>query len=165
MTAYRMTGWEQPPEAVAVAVPRPGPGELLVKVAGNGLCHSDIAMPKIPASIGRSLGWEMPFTLGHEIGGWVEELGSGVVDHAVGDPVALVSPHSCGRCSYCVRGRDSACVHGGTGRGYGRDGGLAPYVLVQAARGVIPLGGLDPVVAGPLTDAGATSYHAVKRVL
>jgi propanol-preferring alcohol dehydrogenase len=78
--------------------------------------------------------------------------------------VALISPHSCGQCAFCVRGQDSACPNGLAGRGYGRDGGLAEYVVAEA-RDVIALRGLDPVVAGPLTDAGATSYHAVKRVV
>jgi propanol-preferring alcohol dehydrogenase len=63
-----------------------------------------------------------------------------------------------------VRGQDSACPDGLAGRGYGRDGGLAAYVLAEA-RDVIVLDALDPVAAGPLTDAGATSYHGVKRVL
>ena len=165
MIAYRLVEWERPPEPVEVEVPRPAAGELIVRVAGNGLCHSDIAMGQIPAAVGAALGWQMPFTLGHEIGGWVDDLGAGVTGLAAGDAVALVSPSSCGACSWCIRGQDSACPHGGAGRGYGRDGGLAPYVRVDSARAVIKLGALDPMVAGPLTDAGATSYHAVKRVL
>ena len=76
-----------------------------------------------------------------------------------------MSPSSCGACAWCIRGQDSACPHGAVGRGYGRDGGLAPYVLVDSTRSVIKLGTLDPTAAGPLTDAGATSYHAVQRVL
>lgn len=52
------------------------------------------------------------------------------------------------------------------GRGYGRDGGLADHVLVDDAdRVVFPLGPLDPSIAGPLTDAGATSHHGVLRML
>jgi propanol-preferring alcohol dehydrogenase len=165
MMAYRLVEWERPPEPVEVEVPRPGPGELLVRVAGNGLCHSDITMAQIPAAIGAGLGWQMPFTLGHEIGGWVDDLGAGVTGFDADEPVALVSPSSCGACSWCIRGQDSACPHGVVGRGFGRDGGLAPYVLVGSTRAVMRLGALDPMVAGPLTDAGATSYHAVRRVL
>jgi alcohol dehydrogenase, propanol-preferring len=165
MMAYRLVEWERAPEPVEVEVPRPGAGELLVRVAGNGLCHSDLTMGQIPAAIGDSLGWQMPFTLGHEIGGWIDELGPGVTGFETGEPVALVSPSSCGACSWCVRGQDSACPHGAVGRGYGRDGGLAAYVRVGSTRAVIKLGALDPMVAGPLTDAGATSYHAVRRVL
>jgi propanol-preferring alcohol dehydrogenase len=165
MLAYRMLDWQEPPRAVEVDKPEPAGGEVLVRVAGNGLCHSDVGMAHIPAEIGEHLGWHMPFTLGHEIGGWVDGLGAGVEGMSVGDPVALVSPYSCGTCAFCIRAHDSACIHGTAGRGYGRDGGLAQFVVARAPRDVIKLKRYDPVAAGPLTDAGATSYHAVKRVL
>ncbi len=160
-----MIGWEQPPVIVEVDTPTPGTGQVLVKVAGNGLCHSDVTMAHVPESVGVALGWNMPFTLGHEVGGWIEALGPGVSSWSEGDRVALMSPSSCGRCHFCLKGLDSACPGGVTGRGYGRDGGLAEFVLAQADRDVIALHSLDPLLAGPLTDAGATSYHAVKRVL
>ncbi|MDI6097372.1 alcohol dehydrogenase catalytic domain-containing protein [Actinoplanes sp. NEAU-A12] len=156
MLAYRMTTWGAPPETVAVPEPSPGPGEVLVRVAGCGLCRSDLTMRHIPAATGEALGWNMPFTLGHETAGWIADTG---------EPVALVSPASCGACRYCVRGQDSGCPRGLTGRGYGRDGGLAPFVLVSDRRALLPLGDLDPRHAGPLTDAGATAYHAVRRAL
>jgi len=165
MPAYRIVEWGKPPQLVETAIPQPGPGQVLVKVAGNGLCHSDATMRQIPAEMGEAIGWRVPFTLGHEIAGWVERVGDGVTALNPGDPVALVSPESDGTCAFCLRGQDSACPNGLAGRGYGRDGGLAPFVLVRSTRHVIPLRSLDPIVAGPLTDAGATSYHAVKRVL
>ncbi|WP_235497486.1 alcohol dehydrogenase catalytic domain-containing protein [Frankia sp. R43] len=167
MPAYRLTDWLQQPAIVDITVPRPGPGEVLVRVAGNGLCHSDLTMHQISAEIGAALGWRVPFTLGHEIAGWIADAGdeAAAVTAAPGTPVALVSPASCGRCRYCLRGLDSACPDGLAGRGYGRDGGLAPYVIAPAGRGVVPLTTLDPVEAAPLTDAGATSYHAVRRAL
>lgn len=165
MLAYRINEWETPPEITEVEIPTPGPGELLVKVAGNGLCHSDLIMPTMPKAIGDAIGWQMPFTLGHETGGWIAAVGTGVTGLDVGVPVACMSPTSCGACEACVTGHDNCCEFGLAGRGYGRDGGLAEYVLVRNAREVIPLTSLDPVVAGVLTDAGATSYHAVKRVL
>jgi propanol-preferring alcohol dehydrogenase len=111
------------------------------------------------------LGWQMPFTLGHEVAGWVEEVGEGVKGVRRGRAVALVSPSSCGACTPCRQGRDSLCAAGRAGRGYGRDGGLAGYVLTGGPRDLVPLGDLDPVLAAPLTDAGATTYHGVRRVL
>jgi len=165
MLAYRLVAWGAAPELVEVPVPNPGPGQVLVRVAGNGLCHSDITMGELPQEIGEALNWLMPFTLGHEVGGWIAALGSGVHGPAEGDAVALRSPASCGSCWYCTRGQDSACSGGLVGRGYGRDGGLAEYVLVDSPGDVLALHGLDPVLAGPLTDAGATSYHAVRRAL
>lgn len=165
MLAYRLLDWGQAPRLVETEVPQPGHGEVRVKVAGNGLCHSDVIMPFIPREIAAPQGWRMPFTLGHEIGGHIEQLGDGVGHLAIGDPVVLISPHSCGTCWFCVRGLDSACIASGAGRGYGRDGGLAPYVIATAAREVIKLRTLDPKRAAPITDAGTTSYHAVKRAL
>lgn len=163
MPAYRLVAWGQPPELVEVPVPEVGPGQVLVEVAGCGLCHSDLAMTALPAEVGEALGWRVPFTLGHEVAGRVAAVGPGVEGLAVGTPVALASPSSCGTCAHCRAGRDSACPHGDRGRGYGRDGGLARYVRVDGTREALPLGALDPGHAGPLTDAGATSYHAVRR--
>ncbi|CAN5408589.1 NAD(P)-dependent alcohol dehydrogenase [soil metagenome] len=166
MRAYRITGWQQPPELVEVPRPDPGPGQVRVRVAGCGLCHSDIAMGQLPAPMGEAIGWSVPFTLGHETAGWVDAIGPGVAGLAVGQAVALASPSSCGRCRWCRRGSENACPNGLVGRGYGRDGGLADHVLVEDAERVLfPLGLLDPAIAGPLTDAGATSHHAVGRVL
>src|SRR5262245_30416523 len=84
MAAFRMVEWGQPAELVEVPVPQPGRGELLVKVAGNGLCHSDVAMMSMPGSIGDAIGWQIPYTLGHEVGGWIEEVGAGVEGFAPG---------------------------------------------------------------------------------
>ena len=170
MTAYRLLEWEKAPQLVTVDVPKPGPGQVLIRIAGNGLCHSDIGMGLMPASIGELIGWSMPFTLGHEIGGYVEEVAEGAVDTygkpvVVGQAVALVSPSSCGICKFCRSGLDSACPNGLAGRGYGRDGGLAGYVVADAARSVLPLTNVDPLAAAPLTDAGSTSYHAVRRAV
>jgi propanol-preferring alcohol dehydrogenase len=88
-----------------------------------------------------------------------------VAGFAEGDAVVLVSGTSCGGCWYCVRGLDNSCAAGLAGRGYGRDGGLADYVLVDHPRGLLKMNSLDPRMAGPLTDAGATAYHAVRRAL
>lgn len=165
MRAYRMTGWGEPPQTTTVPVPAPGPGQILIRVAGCGLCRSDLTMRRIPQSAGTAMGWQMPFTLGHETAGHVAALGAGAEGFTVGEAVALVSPTSCGTCDFCVRGRDSDCAAGLTGRGYGRDGGLASFVLVPGRRDLLRLGDLDPRTAGPLTDAGATAYHAVRRAL
>ncbi len=165
MKAYRIVEWQHAPELTEAPVPEPGPGQVLVEVAGNGLCHSDIGMAQMPGDIAEQVGWKVPFTLGHEVGGRVAALGGGVTGFAEGDPVAVISPRSCGHCRWCVRGEDNNCIDSFAGRGYGMDGGLARYMLVHSARELVRLTTLDPAVAGPLTDAGATSYHAVRRAL
>lgn len=165
MRAYRVPDWGQKAGFEEVPVPAVGPGQILVKVAGVGLCHSDFYMQEMAADVGTAIGWHMPFTLGHETGGHVAAIGEGIDSVQVGDPVALTSGTSCGHCTYCLAGQDNNCVNGHAGRGFGRDGGLADYVLVESERGVIPLSNLDPATVGPLTDAGATAMHGVKRVL
>jgi propanol-preferring alcohol dehydrogenase len=165
MRAYRLEAWEQPPALVEVPVPVVGPGQVLVRVAACGLCHSDLDMMAMPAAVGEAIGWQVPFTLGHESAGWIAAVGAGG-GRAGGAPVAVSSPSSCGRCRWCLAGRDNACPEGLVGRGYGRDGGLADYVLVDDVRSILALDPqLDPALAAPLTDAGATSFHAVRRVL
>jgi alcohol dehydrogenase, propanol-preferring len=165
MPAWRLTRFGTPAELMTVAVPQPARGEVLVRVGGNGLCHSDVGLmderfgaPPLP-------GWQLPFTLGHEVSGWIEEVGADVSGFSAGQPVVVVATHSDGTCSYCRNGADNNCEVSGAGRGYGRDGGLAPFVLIHSARALIALAGLDPVTAGPFADAGATSFHAVRRVL
>lgn len=165
MPAYRIVRWGQAPELTEAPIPEPGPGEVRIRVAGNGLCHSDDTMAQLPGEIAEAIGWRAPFTLGHEISGWVDELGPGVSGIDRGAAVALLSPASCGACRSCVRGHANRCAHGLAGRGYGRDGGLAPFVVANADRDLIPLGALDPVLAGPLTDAGATTMHGVKKLI
>jgi propanol-preferring alcohol dehydrogenase len=157
--AYRLLDWQQP-DFDDVADPEPGPGEVLVRVGGVGLCHSDVLFLESPAGV---LPYDVPFTLGHETAGWVEASGEGVDDLAVGDAVAVACMSPCWSCRWCARGADNYCVDSWRGRGFGRDGGLAPLIAVNR-REVVPLGTLDPRIVAPLTDAGATSYHAVQRV-
>jgi propanol-preferring alcohol dehydrogenase len=160
MRAYRLRDWQDPGFA-EVAVPDPGPGQVRIRVAGVGLCHSDVLFLELPAGV---LPYSVPFTLGHEIAGWVEALGPGVDDLQPDDAVAVACMSTCGKCRWCRRGADNYCVDSWHGRGFGLDGGLASH-LVVARRDVVPIGSLDPMQAAPLTDAGATSYHAVRRVL
>lgn len=166
MKAYQMTRWQAPPEFREVDVPEPGPGQVLIKVAGAGACHSDLHLMEWPAGL---LNFSPPFTLGHENAAWVEALGSGVEGFDVGDAVAVYGPWGCGRCRACRLSQENLCENaahiGAMGGGLGRDGGIAPYMLVPSARLLIPLGDLDPVEAAPLSDAGLTPYHAIKRNL
>lgn len=166
MKAYQLVAWQQPAEIREVDVPEPGPGQVLVRVGGAGACHSDLHLMEWPE--GR-LPFELPFTLGHENAGWVEALGAGVEGLEVDEAVAVYGPWGCGRCAACRRSAESSCERaaeiGAMGGGLGRDGGMAEYLLVPAARLLLPLGDLDPRDAAPLTDAALTPYHAIKRSL
>jgi propanol-preferring alcohol dehydrogenase len=167
MRALQLTEWKHDPELRDVDTPEPGPGQILVRVGAAGACHSDLHLfrdfePGL-------LPYELPFTLGHENAGWVEATGPGVRGLEHGQPVAVYGPWGCGACHQCVQGYENYCEHqaeiGAAGGGLGRDGGMAPFMLVPAARYLVPLGELDPVAAAPLTDAGLTPYHAIRRAL
>jgi propanol-preferring alcohol dehydrogenase len=167
MKALRLPAWKHEPELVDVEDPEPEPGQVVIRVGGAGACHSDLhLMHDFEAGL---LGWGPPFTLGHENAGWVEALGAGVTGLEVGEPVAVYGPWGCGRCHRCRHGMENYCERqaeiGPMGGGLGLDGGMAPRMLVPSARFLVPLGDLDPVDAAPLTDAGLTPYHAVKRSL
>jgi len=90
MIAYRLLQPQEPPRLQDVPKPSPQAGQLLIKVGGCGLCHTDIAiMGKTKAQLDE---WHAlpPFTLGHEIAGWVADIGKGVVGFKTGEPVAVV---------------------------------------------------------------------------
>ena len=84
----------------------PGHGEVLVKIAAAGLCHSDLSV------INGDRPRPLPMVLGHEAAGIVEELGEGVTDLARGDHVILVFVPSCGHCAPCAEGRPALCEPG-----------------------------------------------------
>jgi propanol-preferring alcohol dehydrogenase len=162
MKAIRLTGWGTPAELVNVPVPEPGPGEVLLRVAGAGLCHSDLHLMHWPAG---ALPYALPFTLGHEIAGVVAGVGPGADGVELGEPLLVYGPWGCGRCRACGVGAEHLCEteRAWRGAGLGRDGGLAEYVVVPSPRLTVPLDGLDPVAAAPLADAGLTPYHAIRR--
>jgi alcohol dehydrogenase, propanol-preferring len=166
MQAFQLPAWQQPPELREVPVPEPGPGEVVIKVGGAGACHSDLHMMDWPAG---QLPFDPPFTLGHENAGWVHRVGAGVQTVRPGEAVAVYGPWGCGSCGACRRSAENYCERQAEiavmGGGLGRDGGMAQYMLVPAARLLIPLGELDPREVAPLSDAALTPYHAIKRSL
>ena len=166
MKAYQLTAWQAQPELREVPVPEPGPGEVLIKVGGAGACHSDLHLMEWPPG---TMGFDPPFTLGHENAGWVEALGAGVEGLELGEPVAVYGPWGCGRCRACRLSAENYCERqaeiGAFGGGLGLDGGMAEYMLVPHSRLLLPLGDLDPREAAPLSDAALTPYHAIKRSL
>lgn len=170
MRAYRIVEWGRPAEFVDIPMPVPGPGEVLIRMRGAGLCRSDLdIIGSRPGSAPYAAELSPGFTLGHENAGEVEYCGAGVSDLAPGDNVAVHNMHHCGNCEYCHEGHEQSCATFARGpigmtRGVGIDGGLAEYMVVPR-RELVPLGPVDPVSIAPLTDAGVTSYRAVKSAL
>lgn len=97
----------RPVSVETVDLDPPGPGEVLVKIAAAGLCHSDLSI------INGDRPRPMPMVLGHEAAGIVEEVGPGVSDLRRSDHVALVFVPSCGQCVPCMEGRPALCEPGG----------------------------------------------------
>ncbi|MET9494036.1 NAD(P)-dependent alcohol dehydrogenase [Streptomyces sp. NPDC006552] len=161
---YRTVG--AAPEVVTVPDPRPGPGQVLLKVTAAGVCHSDIAVMSWPAE---SFPYPLPLTLGHEGVGTVAGLGAGVRGLEEGDSVAVYGPWGCGTCANCAHGKENYCLRadelGIRPPGLGAPGSMAEYMIVDDPRHLVPIDGLDPVATVPLTDAGLTPYHAIKRSL
>ncbi len=162
MRAARLHGYKEAFVVEEVADPEPGPGQALVRIAGSGACHSDLhvrsgemaALPFPP----------FPWTLGHENAGHVAALGPGAGGFEIGEPVAVFGGWGCGLCRVCLGGEEQLCDVMRWG-GIGRPGGYAEYLVVPSTRHLVRLGGLDPVDAAPLTDAGLTPYRAVKKVM
>jgi propanol-preferring alcohol dehydrogenase len=167
MRAVQFTDYQTFPTIKEVERPVPGPGEVLLKIAGAGACHSDVAIYK-EFQEGAPGAQKPGFTLGHENSGWIEEVGPGVQGFTIGDAFLVYGPIGCGHCKMCSRGQDTYCENAATvpylGVGLGRDGGMAEYMTVPA-RNLVPLGDADPVEAAPLSDAGLTPYHAIKAAL
>ena len=163
MKAVRFQGVGRSASINEIPKPQVGPGQVLIKIGGAGVCHSDLHIME------EELGFSSGFTLGHENAGWVAELGQGVTAFKEGDAVAVYGPWGCGHCHACQLSMENYCENyallNGMGGGLGFDGGMAEYMLVPAARLVVPLGSLSPSTAAPLTDAALTPYHAIKRVL
>jgi NAD+-dependent secondary alcohol dehydrogenase Adh1 len=133
---------------------------VLIKIEGAGVCATDLHA--IDGEM-EPAGVTLPLVLGHENAGRVAAIGDLVSTIAVGDPVLVFPPYSCGLCVACRRGIDMHCDrHQFTGLTV--DGGFAEYVVVTE-RSVVRLPpGTNPVDVAPYADAGVTAYHAIRRV-
>jgi len=162
LKAGRLFEFNEPVRIVEVPDPKlEDPMDVIVKVGGAGVCGTDNNIQRGLASPSPTL----PYTLGHENAGWIEEVGPVAASAGMkkGDPVILHPLISCGLCKACRAGNDMHCVSSHF-PGLNTDGGYAQF-LKTSVRSVIRLAaGTDPVPLAPYADAGITSYHAVKRV-
>jgi 6-hydroxycyclohex-1-ene-1-carbonyl-CoA dehydrogenase len=156
MKAAVFYGPDQPLKVEEVPDPAPAPGEVLVKVAGCGVCHTDLHY----IDHGVPTFKQPPLILGHETSGTIAGIGSGVGGWQEGDRVLLPAVYGCGQCAMCRTGRENVCERM-VMFGNNVDGGYAEYV-VAPAKDVLALPGEIPLVAGAIiADAVTTPYHAV----
>ena len=139
--------------------PVPGPGEVRVRVAGCGVCHTDIGFWRDGVPTRRPL----PLTLGHEVSGTVDAVGEGAAEW-LGREVIVPAVISCGTCDLCMNGRGNAC-RAQLMPGNDMDGGFADAIVVPA-RGLCHVrerGGYALSELSVVADAVTTPYQAVVR--
>jgi L-iditol 2-dehydrogenase len=140
--------------------PRPGPGEVLVRIRAVGICGSDVHY-FVEGRIGRFV-VTGPIVLGHECAGEVSELGAGVKGLAEGDPVAVEPGWPCGRCPFCRAGRYNLCPDVRFLATPPDDGAFAEYLAVPADFAFKLPGGMS-FAAGAMMEPLAVGLHAARR--
>jgi propanol-preferring alcohol dehydrogenase len=138
-----------------LAVPDPGPGQVLLRVRACAVCRTDLHVID-----GDLKDPNLPLVPGHEIVGVVERTGAGVEGFREGDRVGVPwLGWTCGACAFCASGRENLCPRAKF-TGYHLDGGYAEYTVADA-RYCFPLGDrLDDLEAAPLLCAGLIGYRS-----
>ena len=168
MIRQSMTAYAAPLCETIVDAPEPRGTEVLVRISRCGLCHSDIHLQdgyfrlsgerKLDVTAHRSL----PFTLGHEIAGVVEQAGPDA-DVKAGQAAAVFPWIGCGQCAACRAGEENLCA-APRHLGVQVDGGFATHVLVPHPRYLIDYAPLSPALAGAYMCSGLTAFSALKRI-
>jgi len=157
MRAVQVSRAGGPLELVEKEIPSPPPGYVRVKVAANGICHSDVITKEGTMPI------QYPRVPGHEVAGVVDAVGDGVTWWKPGDRVGI-GWHGghCGHCDSCRRGDFLTCLVAFQVTGIHYDGGYADYVIAPAAVLARIPDSLSFTDAAPLMDAGATTFNALR---
>ena len=144
--------------------------EVLVRIERCGLCHSDLHIQDGYADLGggkkldTTRGMTLPFTLGHEIAGIVEEVGPDVSKDLIGTKKAVFPWIGCGQCRDCLNGDENLCAKQRF-LGVAIDGGFASHVLVPDAKYLLDYDPLPVNQAATLMCSGVTAYGALKRLV
>ena len=159
MKAAVVHAFDQPLSVDEVAVPKPGPGDILVKIEATGVCHTDLHAARGDWPVKPLL----PFIPGHEGVGHVVAVGAGVTHVREGDAVGVPWLHdACGYCTYCTSGWETLCEHQ-RNTGYSVNGTYAEYALAKADYvGHLPPNANFASIA-PILCAGVTTYKGLKE--
>jgi D-arabinose 1-dehydrogenase-like Zn-dependent alcohol dehydrogenase len=137
--------------------PRPGPGEVLLRVRACGVCYHDVINRR--GSLPRT---SVPAILGHEVAGEVIEIGEGVTGWTVGDRAATLQRLSCGGCPTCRAGRPSLCRRDDRFFGEELAGGYAALMAAPiAGLGRVP-DGMPWEVAATVCCTAGTAVHVLR---
>lgn len=142
---------------VELPAPKPGLGELVIKVGATGICGTDlhILAGEFPLA-------PFPLVPGHETAGTIVEIGEGVVGFSIGDRVAVDPSLFCGTCVYCKKGRGNLCSNWGA-IGDTVDGGFAELVKLPAANAYLMPEKMS-FAAGALVEPVSCAVHALDRL-
>ena len=172
MSSARIHNYQEPLAIDNTSKPKVYGEEILVRVGAAGLCHSDLHL--INGEWKDVIPLKLPKTPGHEIAGWIEEVGDSVPESAQmkeGDLVAVFGGWGCGICIYCKSGDEQLCNFPRWPGLSDYDGGYSEYIMVPTYRFLIKVGNLftnsssiRPEELAPLTDAGLTPYRAIKKI-
>jgi alcohol dehydrogenase len=141
-----------------------------MRIERCGLCHSDLHIQDGYADLGggkrldTTRGTTLPFTLGHEIAGVVEEVGADVAQQLIGTKKAVFPWIGCGQCQNCLDGDENLCAKQRF-LGVAIDGGFASHVLVPDAKYLLDYDPLPVNQAATLMCSGVTAYGALKRLV
>jgi propanol-preferring alcohol dehydrogenase len=166
MRAARIHRFNQPLELDELPVPEAGSNQVLLKVAGAGMCRSDYQL--LDGYFRQGLPVELPFIPGHEVAGYIAAFGADVPKSAglaEGDLVVVDPNWGDGTCRQCHEGKEQLCS-GGQLVGFGPNGGFAEYMLAPYDHviSVADQPGAAPEYLAPLTDAGLTPYRGMKKL-
>ena len=169
MRSYQIVEFGKPLEPREAPDPQPAGAQVLIRTTGCGVCHSDLHLWDGYFDLGggqkmdlRDRGMQLPFTMGHEIGGEVIAVGPEAEGVKVGERYVVYPWIGCGECAACARGEDLLCANPRT-LGVRWAGGYADRVLVPHPRYLIDFGGVDPALACTYACSGLTAYSALRK--
>jgi D-arabinose 1-dehydrogenase-like Zn-dependent alcohol dehydrogenase len=170
MRRQSLVKFDAPLCETVIEAPKPVGREILVRIERCGLCHSDLHIQDGYADLGggkkldTTRGMILPFTLGHEIAGVVEEVGPDVSKDLIGAKRAVFPWIGCGQCRDCLAGDENLCAKQRF-LGVTIDGGFATHVLVPDAKYLLEYDPLPVNQAATLMCSGVTAYGALKRLV
>lgn len=161
MKAAVLYALAEPLSVEELPMPAPGVGEVLIKVAACGVCHSDLHLARGEWDLLKPI-TKLPLVLGHEVTGTIVTIGEGVDGFSIGDRVGVPWLHyTCGQCEYCLAGRETLCGKQQI-TGVTVDGGFAEFVNAKASHTAKLPDNLSFAEAAPLLCAGLTVHHAMR---
>lgn len=170
MRSWQVVEFGGPLAANEYPDPVPTGTEVVVRLSGCGVCHSDLHLADGYFDLGggkritlADRGTKLPFTPGHEMAGEVQAAGPEAEGVKVGQRGIVFPWIGCGTCEVCARGDETLC-DAPRFLGARRDGGYATHIVIPHPRYLVPYGDLDPDYSATLACSGITAYSALRKV-